>query len=99
MINFRYTIYGLAMKLPPIGSIRTMQDRILEIMKGEVELKRRELQQIRWQANQVHMELVNDLDDPDYSLEKKEELRKIDQRLCKLLDEYTEMSRYRIPDD
>lgn len=45
------------------------------------------------------MELQNDLENPDYPPEKKKELRKIDQRLCELLDEYVSVSRYRIPDD
>jgi len=64
-----------------------------------VEQKRRELQRVRWQANQAHMELQNDLENPDYPPEKKKERRKIDQRLCELLDEYVSVSRYRIPDD
>jgi len=99
MKNPRYTFYTLVMKLLPIGPIRLIQERILEIMSGEVEQKRRELQRLRWQANQAHMELQNDLENPDYPPEKKEELRKIDRQLCELLDEYVSMSRYRIPED
>ena len=99
MRNLRYTFYSLVMKLLPIGPIRPFQERILEIVRGEVEQKRRELQQVRWQANQAHMELQSDLENPDYSPEKKEELRKIDRQLCQLLDDYVLISRYRIPDD
>ena len=99
MRNLRYTFYTLVMKLLPIGPIRPIQERILETMRGEVEQKRRELQQVRWQANQAHMELQSDLENPDYPPEKKEELRKIDRQLCELLDDYVLISRYRIPDD
>ena len=99
MKDWRFTFYVLVMKLPLIRLIQPIRDRILELMRGIVEQKRRELQRVRWQANQAHMELQNDLENPDYPPEKKKERRKIDQRLCELLDEYVSVSRYRIPDD
>lgn len=99
MKDIRQTIYILVLKLPPIRLIYPLQERILEIMRGELEQKRRELQWLRWQANQAHMELQNDLENPDYSPEKKEELRKIDRQLCNLLDQYVSISRCRIPDE
>ena len=99
MRNVRDMLFVLVLKLPPIRPIQPLQEKILDFMRGELELKRRELQRIRWQANQAHMEIQNDLENPDYPPEKKEELRKIDRRLSELLDEYVTMSRYRIPDE
>ena len=99
MRDFRHTIYILIMKLPPIRSLQPIQDSILEIMRREVEQEKQDLQRLRWQANQAHMELQKDLGDPDCPPEKKEELRKIDQRLVELLGDYAVMSRFQIPDE
>ena len=99
MKDFRYTIYIITLKLPPIRPIRSLQDRIQEILRGELEMKRREFHYVRWQASQAQMDLLKNLENPDYPAEKEEKLMKIDKRLNELLEEYVAMSRYRIPDE
>ena len=62
-------------------------------------MKRREFHYVRWQASKAQMDLLKNLENPDYPAEKEEKLMKIDQRLNELLEEYVAMSRYRIPDE